>query len=231
MITETTPQIILIIDDDPDARMILSRLLGREGVKVLEAESVKEGIEQAEKSPPQLVLLDLHMPEEDGLSFLRRRHAIPVLAPVPFIIISALSDSDSIHQAIALGAVDYIIKPYRSQILAAKIKKAFKEKTFGTHEFNPASLPVAKIKVRGEIRLISEACLTLQSPAKIAAETKIEIDGAYLKKLGMDQPSFQTLANPPLYTGEVREYLSQVNFVGLTEINRQKISKLMGNKP
>jgi len=221
---------VLIVDDDPDARAIVRRILEKEHIQVFEAEGVSEAIQQAEAVPPQLVLLDLNMPEEDGISFLKRRGSIPVLAPVPFMVITSLSDSDSVYQAVGLGAVDYLTKPFRAHVLLSKIKRAFKERTFGVYEFKSSSAVTAKIKIPAEVRLLCEAGMTIQSPVKIAPDSKVQIQNPFLKKPGLENCIFQTSPKPPLYTGTVREYLIQVSFIGITESVRQTILKFMSGE-
>lgn len=82
---------VLVVDDDPDTREVLSELLDASGLKVLQAENGKIALEVLKKTPqfPCLVLLDLSMPVLDGRGFLKRRAKDPLLRDIPVVVISA----------------------------------------------------------------------------------------------------------------------------------------------
>ena len=81
---------VLVVDDDPDTREVLSELLDASGIKVLQAENGKIALEVLKKTPqfPCLVLLDLSMPVLDGRGFLKRRAKDPLLRDIPVVVIS-----------------------------------------------------------------------------------------------------------------------------------------------
>ncbi|MDH3744655.1 MAG: response regulator [Acidobacteriota bacterium] len=99
---------IVVIDDDPAIRDLLSRFLGREGFDVLTAEGGREGIELARKSQPLAITLDVMMPTMDGWSVLIELKKDPVLAEIPVIMLTIVDDRGL---GFSLGAEEYLVKP------------------------------------------------------------------------------------------------------------------------
>lgn len=101
---------ILVVDDEPDLRDILVRIVGGSGHEVLSAANGAAAIQMAHDSQPALVILDLMMPETDGFDVLRAIRADPVTSNTPVVIYSALSDKASRDRAAAMGAQKYLVK-------------------------------------------------------------------------------------------------------------------------
>lgn len=108
---------ILVIDDEPLARVQLESLLTAEGYIVTTAGSGNEGIATALRTPPDLVLCDLFMPGVDGFGVLARLRAEPATADAPFIFVTASTDSGDWRLGYRLGADEYITKPFSVDIL------------------------------------------------------------------------------------------------------------------
>ena len=126
---------ILIVDDAPDNLLLLQAILKSAGhAAVLTAESAREafrhlGMDGAdgtlEKSPEvDLILMDLMMPEMDGLEACRRIKAVERLQDVPVIMVTANTDPEDLQAAFAAGAMDYITKPLRKVELLARVTSA-----------------------------------------------------------------------------------------------------------
>ncbi len=114
--------IILVIEDYPDSRTLLSTLLRAQGYKVVEARDGKEGLRQASRTSPDLILMDLAMPEMDGVEAtrqLRQRHA---LAHTPIFAISAYATAAVKDDAVAAGCAEVFAKPLDIEKLLGKIK-------------------------------------------------------------------------------------------------------------
>jgi two-component system KDP operon response regulator KdpE len=112
-------QEILIIDDEPQIRRLLEITLQSNGYKTVEAATAKDGLIIASNHPPDLVLLDLGLPDENGhavLQHLREWYNHPV------IILSVQSSEEDIVKALDNGANDYLIKPFRTGELLARIR-------------------------------------------------------------------------------------------------------------
>lgn len=111
---------ILIIDDTPANLLVLCSVLDSE-FELQFATSGPVGIALALKHPPDLILLDIMMPEMDGFEVCRRLKFNPVLKDIPVVFISALSEIESEYQGLTLGAVDYIAKPVNVEIATRRI--------------------------------------------------------------------------------------------------------------
>jgi putative two-component system response regulator len=92
--------------------MILGSILKRKGYKVRPVPNGQLALLAAEKEQPDLILLDIMMPEMDGFEVCRRLKESPNLADIPVIFISALNDTSDIVKALTSGGVDYISKPF-----------------------------------------------------------------------------------------------------------------------
>lgn len=114
---------ILIIDDEMQMRKLLEITLESNDYKVTEASTAKEGLIMAANHPPDMIILDLGLPDEDGhdvLSKLRQWHTNPI------IIVSVLKNETDIIKALDNGANDYLVKPFRTGELLARIRSALR---------------------------------------------------------------------------------------------------------
>jgi two-component system KDP operon response regulator KdpE len=114
---------ILVIDDEVQIRRLLEITLNLNGYKVSEASTAREGIVSAATHNPALILLDLGLPDEDGLSVLRK---IREWYQNPIIILSVRSSEEDIIKALDIGANDYLTKPFRTGELLARIRTALR---------------------------------------------------------------------------------------------------------
>ena len=110
---------ILVVDDDPKIRRLLKVGLHGTDMAVLEAGDGEEALRLVEKKRPWLVLLDLMLPDIDGLEVLRR---LRELSPVPVVIISAKGTDNDRIRGLQMGADDYVIKPFNPDEVAERVK-------------------------------------------------------------------------------------------------------------
>jgi len=115
----TAQNTIVVIDDESQIRKILSITLEAQDYKVIEAAKGKDGIIAVANYHPQLVILDLGLPDKDGFAVLSE---IRTWTSVPVIILSVRDSEDNIVKALDLGADDYITKPFNSKELIARIR-------------------------------------------------------------------------------------------------------------
>ena len=111
--------LILVVDDDQEILRILKRTLELEGYAVATAIDGKSAVTLMEKRAPDLIILDIVMPELDGfqvLDLIRQRCNIPV------IMLTAKSEVTTVRDALALGADDYVRKPFCTQVLVARVQ-------------------------------------------------------------------------------------------------------------
>jgi two-component system, OmpR family, alkaline phosphatase synthesis response regulator PhoP len=113
---------ILVIEDEADLREVLSYNLAREGYRVVSAETATDGLRKARKDAPDLVLLDLMLPDLDGLEVCRRLKKDPVTAAVPVIMVTAKTEEADVVVGLGVGADDYIAKPFSPRTLVARVK-------------------------------------------------------------------------------------------------------------
>jgi two-component system sensor histidine kinase/response regulator len=119
---------ILVVDDSHEANRVLCVLLGHEGFQVKSAYAGEEAVEMILDDPPDLVLLDVMMPEIDGLEVLRRIRQNPETTELPVIMVTALGDTQDVIRGLELGANDYLTKPPQFEILAARVRTQLKLK-------------------------------------------------------------------------------------------------------
>jgi sigma-B regulation protein RsbU (phosphoserine phosphatase) len=120
--TEPSLTCIVIIDDDFVSAVCLEALLKQEGYKILKAMNGPEGRALVRSQGPDLVLLDVQMPEENGLETCRRLKADPATADVPVIFLTGTEDLSTKLEGFEAGAMDYITKPYQSADGLARIR-------------------------------------------------------------------------------------------------------------
>jgi PAS domain S-box-containing protein len=111
---------VLVIDDDPEMREMMVRLLSREGVEVLVADGGEAGLILAREARPAVITLDVMMPDVDGWSVLQQIKADPALQGIPVILVTLLDDQGA---GFALGAADYLPKPIDRERLVSTIQK------------------------------------------------------------------------------------------------------------
>jgi len=121
MNSEAAPT-ILVIEDYSDTRELLSVLLRRKGYNVIEAEDGLEGLLKAGGKYPDLVLLDLALPEMDGVEVARRLHEMPKLCEIPIFVISAYLTEDIKADLRTLGCVGMFRKPFDADVLLENIR-------------------------------------------------------------------------------------------------------------
>lgn len=132
---------IVIIDDEAQIRKILSITLEAADYKVIESSKGKDGIVAVANYHPQLVILDLGLPDEDGFSVLKE---IRSWSNVPVIILSVRNSEENIVKALDLGADDYITKPFNSSELLARIRANIRRTQQSDNE---TSLTNGKLKI------------------------------------------------------------------------------------
>ncbi|NEO06599.1 MULTISPECIES: hybrid sensor histidine kinase/response regulator [unclassified Moorena] len=118
---------ILAVDDSPDNLFLLQTLLEEEGYEITLAENGRVALEKIEISPPELVLLDVMMPEMDGFEVTKRIRSNPKLPFIPILLITAY-DHPSVVQGLDMGADDFIRKPVEVDELLARVRSLLRLK-------------------------------------------------------------------------------------------------------
>jgi diguanylate cyclase (GGDEF)-like protein len=113
---------ILIVDDVPDNIRVLSRMLVDDGHEISAATNGRQALKLAASCAPDLVLLDVMMPDMDGYQVCAALKTDPQLRTIPVIFITALADVEDEARGLGLGAVDYITKPFKESIVRVRVK-------------------------------------------------------------------------------------------------------------
>jgi chemosensory pili system protein ChpA (sensor histidine kinase/response regulator) len=123
------PRTVMVVDDSLTVRKITSRLLEREGYRVLAAKDGVDALEQVHRSLPDIMLVDIEMPRMDGFDLTRNLRGDPRTASVPIIVISSRTADKHRTHAFELGVNDFIGKPYQEAELLAHIQKYLEPQT------------------------------------------------------------------------------------------------------
>jgi two-component system, cell cycle response regulator DivK len=113
---------ILVVDDFDDTRLLLRTWLERRGFRVIEAEDGFEAIDRAETEFPDLIIMDVQMPQLDGLSATRRIRQVKELGHVPIVAVSAYGADQFREQALAAGCDEYVSTPFEPAALEGIIR-------------------------------------------------------------------------------------------------------------
>ena len=161
---------ILVAEDDPDIATLLAHYLKKAGFEADVVSSGKEVLPRIRKAPPDLLLLDLMMPGQDGLEVCRAMRADDNTAAIPIIIVTARGEESDRIVGLELGADDYITKPFSPGEVVARVRALLRRATRppGSENrlsYGPISVDVERHIVRidhSEIRLTAKEFLLLQ---------------------------------------------------------------------
>lgn len=179
------PGKILIVDDEPDIVEFISYNLKSKGYLIATANDGVEGLKKAKEFQPDLVLLDIMMPNKDGMQTLKEIRQTPGLDGLAVIFLTALSDEKSEIEGLTLGADDYISKPIKPELLVTRIAAALRRTkvdedveqklTFGDLEINKTKFTVSYkdqeiILAKKEFELLS---LLASKPGRVFLRNEI----------------------------------------------------------
>jgi CheY-like chemotaxis protein len=116
---------VLVVDDDADIRALANKALTQDGHTVSEAGSGREALALIASQVPDLLVLDLLMPEQGGLEILQILRSQPATAAMPVVVLTAMGDEINTRSGFALGATDYVTKPFSIPQLAARVRACF----------------------------------------------------------------------------------------------------------
>ncbi len=152
------PISVLVIDDEPPIRRFLRTSLSPQNYRVIEAGDATSGLDLIAREKPDLVILDLGLPDMDGLDVIRR---IRAKSAVPIVVLSSRGDERAKVEALELGADDYVTKPFGMDELVARLRTALRHRFYEKGEepvFHSGDLTVDLVRRRvtvgdAEIRL------------------------------------------------------------------------------
>ena len=130
----TSTPTILVVEDEEDLRDIITYNLDREGYKTIGVETGEQGLEQAIKLNPDLIILDLMLPGMNGLDVCRQIKQNDNTQAISIIIVSAKGEEADIVSGLELGADDYVAKPFSPRILLARVRASLRRMKQGDKE-------------------------------------------------------------------------------------------------
>jgi two-component system chemotaxis response regulator CheY len=212
---------ILIVDDDASLRILLRKILETAGCEVEEAESVRIAIQKFAAKRPDLVVLDLSMPEHDGFVFLKYRAQNPSVKATPVLVLSSSSGVAIVERALALGANQYVVKPLRANLVIQKIRQLFYSQESFSFTFPDGKEPQVTAEIKGTIDAFSENQLKISSPVKFATTSPLKLKLADFLKAG----GWELIARVDNRTAAFDEglYAQHMTFMGMTDDERKKL--------
>ncbi|MCI0526112.1 MAG: response regulator transcription factor [Nitrospira sp.] len=144
---------LVVIEDDQDITRLVTHYLTKEGYAIKSSQDGIKGLQLIKQEKPDLVILDLMLPEMDGLEVCKRLRADPKTSALPIIVLTAKGEESDKIVGLELGADDYVTKPFSPKELLARVKALFRrserqveESTH--HRYGQISLDVARHEVR-----------------------------------------------------------------------------------
>jgi DNA-binding response OmpR family regulator len=117
---------ILVVDDDRMIRLMVRRLLEKEGFDVVEGTTGRQAVDLARRERPDLLILDLGMPEMDGYAAIGEIKQDLTLAAIPVIVLTAQNEPGVEERVLELGADDYLTKPIEPGVLLSRVRAVFR---------------------------------------------------------------------------------------------------------
>ena len=121
------PKKILVVDDESDVLLVVKTGLENEGFQVVTASNGADGLELAREENPDLIILDVMMPKMNGFQVLQELKKGETTAVIPVVMLTGLSDSQKIRQALMYGTDYYLVKPFEFDDLVMKIRTALRD--------------------------------------------------------------------------------------------------------
>jgi DNA-binding response OmpR family regulator len=143
---------IALIEDDADLYSLLKYNLEKEGFTMVGSQTGKDALELFRREKPDLIILDIMLPDSDGLEICKRLRTVPELAHLPVIFLTARASETDRILGLELGANDYIVKPFFIRELIARIKIQFRSQVNQTRVLKTGGLELDRNSCRVQIR-------------------------------------------------------------------------------
>ena len=125
---------VVVIEDEADILEVVRYNLSREGFRVLTCRDGEDGLATVRREAPDLVLLDLMLPGLDGIEVCRRLQSDPITAGIPVIMVTAKGEESDVVLGLAVGADDYVSKPFSPKELVARVKAVLRRGPLKTEQ-------------------------------------------------------------------------------------------------
>ncbi len=206
---------ILVCEDDPNITSVLRTLFDTNGYKVISADTCSNAIMLFDSYKPDIVILDLGLPDNDGMFFIEK---VRKTSSVPILVLSARTEEEDKVNALDMGANDYITKPFGTSELVARIRTALR-----TANTAAGTVPGQNFNLNG---------MTIDYDRR-----QVTIDGNEIK---LTQTEYNILAYMSRNSGKVLTYyviineiwgLSDINSIKKLQVNMANLRKKLGTKP
>ncbi len=155
---------ILLVDDEPDVIEIIKYNLDQEGYNVMTASNGKEALKKAQKNPPHLIIIDVMMPEMDGIEACEHLRSDPTFNDTIIVFLTARGEDYSYVAAFDAGADDYVTKPIKPKIIVSKVKALLRR--LKKVEANQDKIQVGKVIIDKEKYEVTHKGKTFSLPRK-----------------------------------------------------------------
>ena len=206
---------LLLVEDDATIRNFVKTLLEANGYQLLTAQNCSQGIMMCASHMPDLVILDLGLPDRDGLDLIRE---VRMSSAVPIVVLSARNDESDKVQALDLGANDYVTKPFGTEELMARLRAALRSSRAGS-----ISLPGRKFRLQDLVIDYDRRLVTVAG-----------------NEIRLTQTEYNILAFLSEHTGKVLTYSAIIGSiwgrmdegsVKKLQVNMANIRKKLGSRP
>jgi CheY-like chemotaxis protein len=206
---------ILIIDDDPVSRLVLKKILEGAGYNVAEAESADQGLTKTAEIVPHAILCDIRMPGKSGIDFLLDKGRNLRIQSIPTMMVSGVTDKETVFQASAYGAIDYIYKPVETRVLIQKLNKVFQSSEYLVRHFDSTSSSKIQVRIHGSISGCTRGGFTFDSNVRMSENAIVQVQSPILKEVGVDE-CIQKRSERPARLGESGLFSNEILLVGIT---------------
>lgn len=204
---------VLVVDDEPMVREVVARYLELDGVVVSEACNGAEALEWLDSNTPDLIVLDVMLPEVDGLTILRR---LRLTSDVPVILLTARSNEVDRIAGLELGADDYVVKPFSPREVAARVRTILRRgrmpDTATSEEFRAdfdgltIDARTREVRVEGSVVVLTPKefdviAVLAQSPRHVFSRSQL------LRLVWASSPDYQDPATVTVHVGRLRQKL------------------------
>lgn len=205
---------ILVVDDDDNVRHLVAAYLEREGYDIAQAADGNEAVREAERTPPDLVVLDLMLPGASGLQVARRLSAT---GDLPILMLTARGEEDDVLRGFEAGADDYLVKPFSPKVLVARVR---------------AILRRVGLEEQDEAAILEAGGLTIDVKAR-----EVRVDGREVDLTTIEFDLLRTLAEHPGWVYSREQLLEQVwgyDYLGdsrVVDVHVANLRKKIGDDP
>lgn len=178
---QQSPSTIMVVDDTPANLRMIDEMLRGLGYRVVAFPKGELAVKAAHRNPPDLILLDIRMPEMDGYEVCRQIKVNSQLQDIPIIFISALRETMDMVKAFQVGGVDYVTKPFRFEEVHARVETHLKIRRM-QKELEKHNLHLQEL-VEEQVREISEAQMAMIFALAKLAESRDDDTGKHLERV------------------------------------------------